>query len=106
MKTFADYGINDLRGSGAEKVGTCPQCSAARKNKKAKCLSVNVDKECWICHHCGWKGCLKKGIDTPSNPYLYKPREYTKPVFTPADPEKEMLTWFAKRGIPEEVIRF
>jgi twinkle protein len=104
-KTFADFGITDLRGGSAERVSTCPQCSSARRNKRAKCLSVNVEKECWVCHHCGWTGSLKKGVDNTSNPYLWKPKTYTKPVFVPQDPEAQMLGWFAQRGITEAVVR-
>lgn len=105
MKTFADFGITDIKGTGIERVSTCPQCSSARKNKRAKCLSVNTEKECWNCHHCGWSGTLKKGAEKSSNPYLWIPKTYTKPIFIPKDPEAQMLEWFAKRGISEAVVR-
>ncbi len=105
MKTFADFGITDLKGAGVERVSTCPQCSSARKNKRAKCLSVNTEKGCWNCHHCGWAGTLKQGAEHSSNPYLWKPKTYTKPIFIPKDPEAQMLEWFAQRGISEAVVR-
>ena len=31
---------------------TCPACTPNRKNKKDKCLSVNVAKGVAKCHHC------------------------------------------------------
>ena len=42
---------------------TCPECSAGRKNKRDKCLSVTVgDGEAvWFCHHCGHSGGVGRG---------------------------------------------
>jgi hypothetical protein len=36
----------------------CPECSASRKKKNQKCLSVKVDADGFVfrCHHCEWKG--------------------------------------------------
>src|SRR5215813_7515916 len=36
----------------------CPECSAWRRKKKAKCLSVLVGDQGvrWNCHHCEWHG--------------------------------------------------
>lgn len=41
---------------GNENKTTCPQCSHARKNKRDKCLSVNVEMGTYNCFNCGWKG--------------------------------------------------
>ena len=35
-----------------KKRATCPKCSALRKNKSDKCLSINHDKGTAYCHHC------------------------------------------------------
>lgn len=32
----------------------CPKCSHDRKKKNIKCLSVNIEKRVFRCHHCGW----------------------------------------------------
>ena len=41
--------------SGKDEVETtCPVCSAFRKKKGAKCLSINISKEVWHCQHCGY----------------------------------------------------
>lgn len=60
--TYSDYGIeinsNKVSGEVAIK---CPQCGPDRspKNRNSKPLSVNLDKQTWFCHHCGFKGFLK-----------------------------------------------
>ena len=45
MKTWEDVGIDvHGRGAGPEVKTTCPVCSASRKKKSYRCLSVNLDK--------------------------------------------------------------
>jgi len=51
-KTFFDYGIKITSNSGHERA-LCPVCSANRKKSNEKCLSVDIDKGIWCCHHCG-----------------------------------------------------
>lgn len=48
------YGIDPQKVRGSK--STCPKCSADRKNKKDKCLSVDVETGLFHCHNCGWKG--------------------------------------------------
>lgn len=50
-----DLGIKLTRRSGQEKT-LCPQCSNARKNKRDRCLSVNVTTGEYHCHNCQWRG--------------------------------------------------
>lgn len=60
MKTFSDYGIT-LKPHATGKTKTyCPQCRDRRKNKLDKSLSVDVKEGVWLCHYCGWKGCIEK----------------------------------------------
>lgn len=66
--TFADYGIVVPVAHGGEWRTPCPQCSHTRKKKSDKCLSINVTKGIWYCHHCGWKGALKQ-----QTPYAVTP---------------------------------
>ena len=61
MNTFADAGIDIPSGATGEVYLTCPQCSADRRKKTAKCLGVNVEKGTWICNHCKWTGGLSNG---------------------------------------------
>ena len=60
---FRDFNI-DIRSSKTtgEVQTTCPQCSHTRKKKTDKCLSVNLDKNTWFCHHCHWTGGLQNKI--------------------------------------------
>lgn len=77
MKTWIDFGINiPSNARGPEVFSQCPQCSPTRKKKKnAKCLSVNLDKGCWFCNHCGWAGGLSTKITNE-----YRPKVCTAPV--------------------------
>jgi twinkle protein len=103
MKEFQDFGIEiPHTARGSEVDTTCPQCSATRRKKYAKCLSVNLDEGIWLCHHCGWNGTLKQGVGKRYEP---QHRQYAKPKIyrlTPL-PEK-VIAWFGTRGIPESVL--
>ena len=101
MKTFADFQI-DLNGrTGVEVQTTCPYCSHTRKKSKARCLSVNTLEGVWLCHHCDWRGSLKSGEESRSKP----PKRIVKPQFEkPSTVPPMVRDWFAKRGIPEEVV--
>ena len=93
---YEDYGIEikSSRVSG-EVVTTCPQCSHTRKKKKDKCLSVNLDKKVWHCHHCGWDGGIKEEVK----------KEYFRPIFTnKTNLNEKELSWFEKRGISQATL--
>ena len=98
MNTFADFKIDLHGGSGVEVTTTCPQCSAKRKNSKAKCLSVNTEKGVWVCHHCDWRGTLKAGEEQTGR------KIYTRPVWTEAPPSDAVSAWFVARGILPEIV--
>lgn len=59
MKSYRDYGIDCQDAGTGQRYCVCPQCSASRTKKRAKALSVNLDKGIWNCHHCGWSGHLE-----------------------------------------------
>jgi len=106
MKEWSDFGIEVPADRSGEVATTCPKCSRERKNSKAKCLSVNTDKACWKCNHCGWTGTLLQGEDRKSNPFEFVPKRYYKPTYNPA-PETDqsrMMKWFADRGIPANIV--
>ena len=53
IKNLTSNYIYDLEFSKTgENLGTCPECSEHRKNKKAKCFSFNVKKGAGYCSHC------------------------------------------------------
>lgn len=103
MKDWIDFGIVAV-GIGPEIYTTCPQCSAHRKKPNAKCLSANLEKGVWVCHHCGWAGSLKQGEDRKSRPFDWRPPVYRRPSFTAGDPTEQLVEWFATRGISREIV--
>lgn len=108
MKTWSDLGITIPLTGGAERFTTCPQCAASRKKKNAKCLSVNVDKEVWVCHHCGWKGSLKQGEQGRPQVDRWRAPVYARPVYTPPPtPAGQLVAFFEERGItPATLARY
>lgn len=98
MMTFADYGIEINSGATGNVKTVCPNCSHDRRKTSDPCLSVEVDKGTWNCHHCGWRGGLAKNgqpakqIRRPE----YKPKEVTP---------NEVIKWFEDRGIPESILK-
>lgn len=97
MKTWADFSIHVPAQAGDECDTTCPQCSATRRKKTAKCLSVNVREGVWYCHHCGWSGTLKEGQQTSPRPAYRRPEPLPTKV-------NGIAAWFAERGIPKTVL--
>jgi 5S rRNA maturation endonuclease (ribonuclease M5)/archaellum biogenesis ATPase FlaH len=59
MNSFLELDILVKRSSGEEKV-PCPRCSNTRIKSSEPCLSVNHDEGVYYCHHCEWKGSIKK----------------------------------------------
>jgi twinkle protein len=93
---YRDFNI-DIRSTktAGEVVCTCPQCSPTRKKKNDKCLSVNLDKKTWFCHHCGWKGAL-----------IEKEQEYIKPEWkNKTDLSEGLVKWFEGRGISQKTLK-
>lgn len=87
--------------SGHVKV-TCPKCSHTRSNKREPCLSVDLDRNVWNCHHCGWTGPEKgyareRGIvgDDGRRPA----KQYRRPEPAGPVPSDAVETFFAARGI-------
>ena len=103
-KTFYDYGI-DVKGKtfGAVKI-PCPKCSHTRKKKTEPCLSVDIEKEVWNCHHCGWGGGLKTGNGSHGNGH--KPKPTPKPNYSAKmGLSVKARAWFNERGITNEVLK-
>lgn len=106
MKTWSDLGIDipaSTPGPNGDVYTTCPWCSASRKKKNVKCLSVNLEKNAYLCHHCGKSGGLG-GRDTRVDSGWRKPA-YIKPQPTPQGmlPE-QVVQWFTQRGIEDWVL--
>ena len=79
----------------------CPQCSATRKNKTEKCLSVTFDKDAVLynCHHCGWSGSVFYRLKNEQKRNYYKP-EQPKVVKKLAP----LYKYFSSRGISQKTV--
>lgn len=101
---YSDFGIELRPGGGVEQSVNCPKCSQQRKKKRARCLSVNTEKEVWICHHCGWTGNLSKGAHF-SDPHWVKP-DYRKPklLVIKDDLPVAIAKWLNGRGISNKTL--
>ena len=88
-----ELGILLKRSSGYVKT-KCPKCSHNRKNKSDNCLSVDIDKGVYNCHHCGWSGNVK----------FEKKKEYIKPPKIAAEVNDRVIEWFSSRGISEPTV--
>lgn len=105
-KSWADFRIELPAHASGEVDVICPECSPTRKKKHARCLSVNVEKGTWNCHHCGWNGGLLQGGRAASDLHWRKPvyvRPDPKPV--PEAHDQSLIEFMAKRGISPSVIR-
>lgn len=97
-KTLADFGIELHEGDSRT---TCPQCSPTRTKKFERCLSVDVEKGVWFCHHCAWAGGLKGHQDEAKEAR----RIFSKPVYVESGiTDPRVLKWFSDRGISEHTL--
>jgi twinkle protein len=105
MKTFADFGIELPHGASGEVDVLCPECSATRKKKHARCLGVNIEKGTWLCQHCGWAGGLGIGVRRAED-HWRKP-VYVRPEVRPVPEAHDvaLVQWMATRGISPAVMR-
>lgn len=94
MRTFEDVGIDTMGKTGKIKT-VCPQCSHTRTNWRDPCLSLDIDRGLWKCHHCAFQGSLlePRGLERER-------KSYTKPVFHPEPLVHPLLAdYFQRRGI-------
>lgn len=105
MKTdsYENHGIRGVNIHGqAEQRVHCPKCPERMPYKHAnsrfdKDLSVNIDKETWLCHRCGWTGGLSRKREYKVD---FIPKEVERRYKTKAESELEKVySFFAKRQI-------
>jgi twinkle protein len=96
--SYAEYGITIPNGKYSGEVQTtCPACSHTRKKKTDKCLSINLDKKNWYCHHCSWKGALP--------PDKMETKTYIKPEWKNRTKlSDKVVEWFSSRGIGQQTL--
>ena len=110
---YIDYGIHigGLHSNNSSEIyTTCPICSHTRKKKSNKCLSVNIEKGIWICHHCGWSGCLKNKDER----WKITEKHFGKSIISSTNIEEkkvktevlseEAIKYFMARGISKETL--
>lgn len=97
-QSISDLGISIPPGATGNVRTTCPKCSQERRKAHVKCLSVNAAEGIWYCHHCGWKGTVK---DHTTDDIL---EHFEKPKFVKTNLPANVVQWFAKRGIPADVL--
>lgn len=92
IEQFRKIGIDPHKTSGEEKV-RCPNCERiGKKNIKDKCLSINLNSGLYLCHKCGYSGCVKP----------MEKKEYIKPDRTGIDVLNNRCKEYLKsRGISE-----
>jgi twinkle protein len=99
---LTDLGIKLTRRHGQEKT-LCPKCSAGRKNKTDKCLSVNITTGEYNCKNsCGFVGNVRS-YERPHNPRI----EYKKPdqsIIKQILRKDKTVAWFKQRGITEKTL--
>jgi len=93
LQGFFDLGIQPKAGMVEQKL-TCPKCSPERKNKQDKCLSVNIEKGFYNCHHCGWSG----------NVNLTEKKDFFIPTPIELEVTDRVISYFQKRGISEATL--
>jgi twinkle protein len=94
IQQLRSLGINVREGQTGNVKVACPQCSHTRKHKTDPCLSVDVDRGIWQCHHCSFKGTIKTKV--------YK--EYVKPAGELKTLSQPIIDWFASRGIDNQTL--
>ena len=76
----------------------CPECSHSRKKKTDKCLSVDLDRGLYKCHHCGVSGAKHK----------FQPKEIViveMPKLNTTDLSEKMFAYFQSRHISTTTIK-
>ncbi len=101
-RTWSEAGIEIGRAVGGEIHTTCPECSPKRKKKNAKCLSVNIDKEVWCCHHCGFRGKLNDYVERGEFKHWQKPAYKRPEPALAATLQGSASEWLQRRGIGAE----
>lgn len=98
---LSDLGIKLTRRGGQEKT-TCPQCSDGRKNKRDKCLSVNIDNGEYNCHNCSWMGNVRR--DDAKRRELITYERPTKEYLQQKFESEKAVRWFEQRGISKSTL--
>ena len=119
VKSFDQAGVTfprSFKQEGTKKI-LCPVCSSERLKKDEPCLSITFNKENTgkhfaFCHHCKFRFVVvPEGVpdeDPDRLQFNQQPRKYRDPAETynldDFDLTDDVVEWFEKRGIPEEIL--
>lgn len=97
--SYSSYHIEIPSGrTTGEVAAICPNCSHTRKKKSTKSLQVNLDKQVWNCHHCGWKGGLR--------PQKQEEVVYVLPEWSnKTQLSDSVVKWFENRRISQQTLQ-
>lgn len=114
---WSKYGIQIPYGRTSGQVRTtCPKCSADRKKKYDKCLSINLDNGVFLCHNCNWSGSVSEEDEWEKQQRVeiwknqHKPMEKKNKVYTIPTHKgnfvlsEKMVAYFKKRGISQKTL--
>jgi twinkle protein len=106
-RTFESQGVKIPRGATGDIKVVCPKCSDSRTKKDDPCLSVNVDRGVWKCHHCGWASALDPGEFYKESQFQWQTQIFEKPDYDPEEwrLSKKAIEWFKQRGISLAVLK-
>lgn len=116
MKSYSDYGIQIPYGKRGGQVKTfCPKCHHERTNKTDKSLSVDLNKNVWNCHYCGFSGHLEydeqeKQKWMEQQNWYHRTKIKHKPVYKKPTQRQDTtlsdkaIEWFRGRGISKQTL--
>jgi len=108
MSNWSDLGIHIPYGRTSGKVKTiCPECQkGARRHKKDRSLSVNLDDGLYKCHYCGFSGVANEKKDYFNYTRMEK-KVYKKPQWSnKTDLSDAVVKWFEdERGISQGTLK-
>ena len=100
--TIIDWNQIELKGKSSGQIKTtCPACSPERKNKRDRCLSVNIAKGVAKCHHC-------EAISIRDDKPLVQDKIYKLPSQEWVNYTKlsdGMVKWCETRGIRQSTLK-
>ena len=102
MKEINGFTIEEYNQHGfadGAKNSTCPLCSADRKKKTDKCLSLFWDTGMALCNHCGETLQLHTYKSKTENT-----KEYTVPEYHYSALDDKVISWFEGRGISQQTL--
>ena len=105
---WLDKGIIVNESGSNQQTVKCPECSDKRKKRGQRTLSINLNKQVFNCHHCGWSGNLTTFKILDNRKYKSKAKKVEKIYKKPEESKIKLLDnvvkWFESRGISKKTL--